>query len=277
MKVLKNTGEYEEFNRGKLRESLLNASASLLVTNDVIEKVEKKLTEGITTSKIYKIAFNFLKKKEKKTALRYSIKRSLLGLGPTGFPFEKFVAEIFKAKGYKTMVGIVLPGECVDHEVDVLAYNETDLALIEVKFHNSLSIKTNTKVALYIKARWDDLRKKEIKISDNQKMLPTRGILVTNTKFTDNAEKYALCSNLGMISWDYPLKGNLYDLIHDTKLHPLTTVASLSNNQKARLIEKDIITANYLCEQPHMLKEVGITGNSAKKIIKEAKLVCGIE
>jgi Holliday junction resolvase-like predicted endonuclease len=274
MQILKNTGEYEEFDREKLRDSLLRASASLLVTNDVISKVESRLKEGMTTSEIYRIAFVFLKKKEKRTALRYSMKRSLLEFGPTGFPFEKFVAEIFRAKGYTAMVSTMLPGKCVDHEVDVVAYNDTDLVLIEVKFHNSINVKTDTKTALYVKARWDDLKDKELRISSNKQMLPTRGILITNTKFTRNAEKYARCADLGMISWSYPQKGNLYELVHDTGLHPVTTIDSLSNNQIKTLIDNDIITANKICKDPHVLKNIGITGIKAKKVIQEAKLVC---
>lgn len=277
MQILKNNGEREDFSREKLRESLLHASASILVTNDVISKVEEKLKEGMTTSEIYRIAFTFLKKNEKRTALRYSMKRSLLDLGPTGFPFEKYVAEIFKAKGYITKVGVTLPGRCVSHEIDVMAHNETDLILAEVKFHNSLTIKTDTKTALYVKARWDDMRNQEINLGSGLKMKPTREILITNTKFTNNAEKYALCNKMGMISWDYPKKGNLYDLISETQLHPITTVTSLTNHQKKSLIDNGIITANQLCVNPELVRKSGLSGNRARKIIQEAKLVCGIE
>jgi Holliday junction resolvase-like predicted endonuclease len=277
IQIVKNTGESEPFDREKLRESLLRASASLLVTNDVIKQVEKTLKDGMTTSKIYDTAFALLKKKEKRTALRYSMKRSLLDLGPTGFPFEKFVAEIFKAKGYKTSVGIRLDGKCVDHEIDVLAYNETDLAIIEVKFHNSLSIKTDTKVALYVKARYDDMKDKAFRLEKELEMKPTRGILITNTKFTRNAEKYAKCNDLGMISWDYPQKGNLYDLINETKLHPITTVEVLKKHQMQVLIDKGFITANQLCANPDILSNLKLSKKIHNEAISEAKSVCEIK
>lgn len=276
IKVLKTTGEYEKFDREKLRDSLLRASASLLVTNDIVKAVEKKIKDGMTTSAIYDLAFSILKKKEKRTALRYSIKRSLLELGPTGFPFEKFIAEIFKAKGYEVETGVRIPGECVDHEIDVLAYSDEDLVYIEVKFHNSLSLKTDTKVALYVKARWDDLKTVPLRIKGNVERMPTRGILVTNTRFTENSKKYARCSGLGMISWDYPEKGNLFELIHDTNLHPISIITELSNNQKRRLLDKGIITCNQVVADKSVLDEFNLTNAKKGKVIDQVRGVCGI-
>ena len=190
MQILKGTGEYEEFNPEKLKESLLRVSTSLLTAKDVVSKVRPRIKDGMTTDYIYKIAFEILNKKEKRSAMRYSIKRSILELGPTGFPFEKFIAEIFKKKGYRTETGITLPGSCVSHEIDVLAYDEEDLILVEVKFHNALHLKSDTKTALYVKARWDDLKEKEIITENNRHRKPNRFVLITNTKFTNNSEKY---------------------------------------------------------------------------------------
>lgn len=274
--IVKTSGEYESFDKEKLRDSLLRASASLLVTNDVISKVEKRVKEGMSTDDIHKLAFELLKKKEKRTALRYSVKRSLLELGPTGFPFEKFVAEIFKAKGYTTNVGVRLPGRCVEHEIDVLAYDEKDLIYIEVKFHNSLSLKTDTKVALYVKARWDDLLDMPVRLENNIDMKPTRGILLTNTGFTENSITYARCNDMGMISWNYPRRGNLFDLINETNLHPISVVTELSNNQKRRLIDNGVITCNQVIEDKSVLDEFNLTAAKKGKVMDEVRGVCGI-
>lgn len=275
--ILKSTGEIEEFDRNKLRESLLRASASLVTTNDVIKKIEKKIREGMSTQEIYKIAFSLLNKKEKRTAMRYSLKRSIIDFGPTGFPFEKYIAEIFKKKGYKTMTGVILRGKCIEHEIDVLAYDENELVLIEVKFHNSLSIKTDTKVALYVKARWDDLKDNEVKIDKQITQKPTRELIVTNTNFTDNAIEYALCSNMGMISWNYPNKGSLFDLIHDTKLHPVTVMEELSKHQRQYLIDNGYITVNQVIENPKILNKIGLNQSKSDKLLANIKIICGIE
>lgn len=276
MKILKTIGEYEEYDREKLRDSLLRTGASILVTNQIVKKVESAMHDEITSTEIYQIALELLNKKEKVVAMKYSVKRSILDLGPTGFPFEKFVAQVLEAKGYETMVGVTLPGKCIDHEVDVIASDENELILIEAKFHNLISLKSDTKVALYIKSRWDDLKSKKIKLKSGRMMMPTRCLITTNTDFTLNAIKYAKCVDMSMISWSYPKRGNLFELIRETGQHPITVITELSNAQKRQLIKYGYVTANQILNNPDALSEVGISRIDNKKILKEVAEVCAI-
>ena len=46
-----------------------------------------------------------------------------MAFGPTGFPFEKLTAEILESMGYSTRTGVIVPGHCVKHEIDVIAAN----------------------------------------------------------------------------------------------------------------------------------------------------------
>lgn len=271
--VEKSDGVAEPFNPLKLKKSLINSEASVVLANEIAEYVEGKIKDGMTTEEIYRIAFEKLKKTEIKTASRYSLRRSLLGLGPTGFPFEKFIAKILEHKNYKTRVGITLRGTCISHEVDVIASDGDDLMLVEVKFHNSLRMKTDTKVTLYVKARYDDLKEKEYQFFD-KKMKPTSGILITNTKFTNNAKKYSKCAGLNLISWDYPKKGNLYDLIEETGLQPITTLVSLSKAEKEKLIVNGLIDCSELKDNIKILQSIGISQSKINKIIKEVEEIC---
>lgn len=227
VKIIKSNGEAEIFDRDKLRNSLERSGASFVLVNEITDRIEAELVDGMTTDDIYKKAFSYIKKKEKKTAQRYSLRRDVLKMGPTGFPFEKFIAKVFELKGYKTKNGVTLQGKCVEHEIDVIAYDGDDLILTEVKFHNNLHLKTDTKVTLYVKARYDDLKDAEFSI-DGETRKMTNGILVTNTKFTNNARKYAHCVNMGLISWDYPQRGNLYNLIEESGIDPVEFAESLS-------------------------------------------------
>jgi hypothetical protein len=274
--IKKTSGESELFDQEKLKKSLIRSNATTIVANDIIEIVNQRLEDGMSTSEIYSLAFNILKKKEKKSALRYSLRRSLLTLGPTGFPFEQFIAKIFEKKGWQTRTGVVLPGSCIDHEVDVIGYNDSDLILNEIKFHNDLSTKTDTKVALYVKARYDDLKDTVIKL-DGVERKPTRGAIITNTKFTANARKYAKCVNLEMISWDYPEKGNLYDLMEETNLHPLTAITSLTKGQKKLLIEHGLINCSSVRENIDVLKKIGIQDPKIETILVEANEICPVK
>lgn len=271
--VVKSDDTTEPFDSSKLKDSLTRADASVVLANEITEKIEKKMKNLSTTQEIYNLAFKMLKKTKKKTAARYSMKRSLLDMGPTGFPFEKLIAKIFEEKKYNTLVGVMMSGTCIEHEVDVIAGDIDDLILCEVKFHNDIKTKTDTRVALYVKARYDDLKEKEFNLF-GRKLKPTSGVIVTNTKFTTSAEKYAKCVGLGMISWDYPKKGNLYDLIEETKIEPVTSLISLSKSDKKRIIEEGVIDCKDLLSKKEVLSVLGLSKKKAEKIIKEAQEIC---
>ena len=52
----------------------------------------------MSTGEIYTHAFSSLRRHEKPVALKYSIRKAVTELGPSGFPFEKFISELFKAR-----------------------------------------------------------------------------------------------------------------------------------------------------------------------------------
>ena len=271
--IKKNNGESQLFDGNKLKQSLTKAGASVILADEIISKIEAELHDGMTTAEIYKKAFRFIHKKAKKPAAKYALRRSLMTLGPTGFPFEKFLARIFETKGYKTMVGTMVRGRCVEHEIDVIAYNHDSVLVMEAKFHNTLDAKTDTKVALYVKARFDDIKNEKIPLNNGEYRNPTQGILVTNTEFTDSAERYAGCENMGMISWDYPAEGNLYNLIEETRVHPVTVLVSMTTAQKNELINQGIICCDQLAGSRHILEQVIQNPIKVDRILKEANMI----
>ena len=209
--IVKSNGQRERFNLEKLRHSLRRSGASPPLVDEISVHVEREVLNGMTTDEIYRHAFALLHSKERATALRYSLRRSLLALGPTGFPFEKFVGEIYKRKGYSVLLDQTVQGKCIDHEMDVVAWNDSALLMVEAKYHHELAYKSDVKVVLYIKARFDDLYSAEFAYGGKRKL--SEGWLITNTKFTDKAIKYAECSGVRLLGWDYPPKGNFYHLI----------------------------------------------------------------
>lgn len=272
--IVKGNGEREVFDPQKLKESLIRAHATVFTANDVVAVIANEIQDGMTTTQIYKRAFDLLKKKEKRTAIKYSIRRSILHLGPTGFPFELYIAQLLHAKGYQTKTGQVMRGGCVEHEVDVVAWNTDDLLLIEAKFHNETSLKSDTRTALYVKARFDDLAQGTFTLEGKQRQM-TRGLLVTNTKFTNNSKEYARCvGTFDMISWEYPKKGNLYDLIEETKLHPMTCVPALSTHDKQELLNRGIVNCQTLKEKSHILKELGKSDEEIAEVLESVAMVC---
>jgi len=232
--VVKTNGTREKFSFEKLQKSLKHSGASLELAKEVSNHIEKEIVNGMTTDDIYRHAFAFLHSRENTTAVRYSLRRSLLELGPTGFPFEKFIAEVFKRRGFSVLLDQVVLGKCVDHEVDVVAWNESKLLMIEAKYHHEISYKSDVKVVLYIKARFDDLYESTFSYGTRKKL--DEGWLITNTKFTDKAVKYAACSGVNLMGWNYPEDNNLHQLIEATGLHPITCLTTLSVGQKRLLM-----------------------------------------
>lgn len=269
--IIKATGEREEFNPQKLRDSLIRAQASPAVADKIVDQIEKKIRDGDSTKKIYHNAFKSLKEEENSAAVRYSLRRAIMELGPTGFPFEQFVAEIFRAKGFETQTDFIAKGECVDHEIDIIAWNESKLIMIEAKFHNEPGIKSDLKVVLYIKARWDDLMGGIFNFGKERKL--DEGWLVTNTKFSESAIKYAKCRNMKLVGWNYPERDNLQDLIEEAHLHPITCLNSITPSDEKRLMEVGIVLCKQARDNQDILKQTGLSDEKITKMLAEINLI----
>lgn len=270
--ILKANGTREEFQGEKLAHSLRNAGASPEVCEKITRHIASEIEDGMSSSKIYHHAFELLHKFERPVVARYSLKRAIMELGPTGFPFEKFVAELFKVKGFETINDQTLLGKCVDHEIDVVAWNENKLIMIEAKFHNEIGLKSDLKVVLYVKARYDDLR--GIMFSYGKPRELDEGWLVTNTKFTDKAIRYSECAGVKLVGWNYPSNGNLHDLIEDASLHPISCLTTLSHAEKKALAEKGVVLCKMVSENLDALRSIGVAAERIKSVVDETNIFC---
>lgn len=267
--ITKADGERELFDPHKLDASLARAGAHSNIRVRILEKVGKELKDGMRTEDIYARAFDMLQDDETPAvAARYSIKRAVFALGPSGFPFEQFLAEILRAHGWQARTGVALTGRCAPHEVDVLAKKGDRTIGIEAKFHNEPSGKTDVKDALYVHARYEDLAR-----SPEKSSRVDEGWLVTNTRFTRNAIRYAQCSNLTLLGWDYPRGRGLLHLIEEKRVHPLTALTTLSEGEKRRLMENRIVLCRSIQSQ-HLLREYGVKPDRVAKVMEEAKFLC---
>ncbi len=266
--VVKATGEQEVFRPAKLVESLLRAGAGVEKANEILAHIESELVSGMTTNDIYRHAFDLLRNAAHHVAARYSMKRAIAELGPSGFPFEKFISEIFKAKGYHAVTGQIVAGSCVEHEVDVVAWKEKELVMVEAKFHNEPGLKSDLKIALYVKARYDDLKENLYDYGGKKHKISTF-YLFTNTKFTDHAIRYAECKGLSLVGWNYPSKGNLEDLVTETKLHPLTSLVSLTPTEKKTLLDQGLILCKHVLEHKSELSKYGINKEKIPQVFEE--------
>lgn len=270
--ITKAHGERELFAPEKLIRSLKNSGASEAMAANVLKAIEGSLKDGMKTSDIYHLAFSLLHKEEKVAAMRYSLRRALMDLGPSGFPFEHFLSEVFKRKGFTVERDMIVSGQCVNHEVDLVISSPEKRIMVEVKFHNQIGLKSDVKVALYVSARFQDIFLKQGGPTDTKK---EEGWLITNTKFTQSAIEYGMCKGLTMIGWNYPAKGNLQQLIEESGLHPLTCLSSLTTSQKHAFLSEGVVLCRDVLEHP-LLSSLGVNDIKLAKVTEEARALCGI-
>jgi len=284
MEIKKATGVIEKFDKSKLINSLLKAGAGKDIAISIANNIEEKcvidcINCPTTTEYVYKTAFRQLKQYSKVGALKFSLKRSLLELGPTGFPFEEFLAELYRAEGYSAITGQNLYGQCVPHEVDVVAWKKDELLLIEAKHHSDAGSRTDLKTVLYVKARFDDLRDvsftpdsfkyNHIEDTSNMPTRMTKGVLITNTYFSETATTYALCQGVSICSFYYPEGDSLESRIIEHKLYPITCLTSITTPEKRVLLDAGYIHCRGLYKHSFELEKYGFSKQKIFNILDE--------
>ena len=271
--IIKQDETKEIFDASKLYNSLEHSGAGKGEIEEVIRHIEKELKDGMTTSEIYRHAFKILGQFEKPVAARYSMKRALLAFGPSGYPFEDFIAEIFRAKGYNVKIGEIIQGACVKHEVDIIAQKDGKKIGAEIKFHNELRNRSDIKVALYVHSRFEDIKKTK---REDGGISIDEDWIITNTKFTSDAIKYGNCIGMKMVSWNYPKQGNLRNLIDETGVHPITALTVLSQEDKTKLIKNKIVLCRNIKNNREIFDLVGFDEKKIQNIIEESQALCGL-
>lgn len=273
MNVIKANGEIVPFDAEKIRQSLRRAGAKSGVIDEVIETVTRKIYDRIPTAELYRTVFNELRNRQKDVAGRYDLKRAIMELGPTGFPFEKFVAALWQTEGFTTTTGQIIQGHCVSHEVDVTAEKDDLHYQAECKFHSFQGKVCDVKHALYVHARFQDIEKK-LAAADSHSNKTHKGWLVTNTRMTSDAITFGTCAGLGLLSWDFPAEKSLRSWIDGSGLHPVTCLTSLSVKEKRQVLEKGVVLCRDLVAHPQILIEIGIPSSKIDEVIEESYVIC---
>lgn len=275
MLITKADGTQEQFKPQKLRASLRRAGASKNETDRIVKHIEESLTEGDKTQVIYRDAFKMLQKDTHPSAAiaaKYSLRRALFGLGPTGFPFEDFLGRLYQKEGYEIRTGILVEGKCATHEIDLAAFKENDSFVAEAKFHARQGIRSDLQVAMYSYARFLDIKARPVCPDDICGV--KRLVVITNTKFTSMAIRYAECVGIDLISWGYPKGGTLQQRIEKAGIYPITVLTTLSKAQKQQLIATGAILCEDITKNPQVLKQLGISSQKMHLALEEAKALC---
>lgn len=276
VRVVKSNGQVEDFRPEKIFRTLRRAGANKKLAEEIVKKVEATIYDGITTKEILKLVKDMISEQQPSVAMRYDLKSAIIRLGPAGFAFENFVAELLKHYGYQTELRSIVRGRCVQHEVDVIA-EKTDgdfiRAMIECKFHNLPGASVGLKDVLYTYARFLDL---------NEAAEQGRGKwfdevwLVSNTKASSDATRYAECRGMKLICWRYPRGCGLEKMIERMALYPVTVLRSVDKITLEKLSSAGVILVKQLVAlKPAQLARMGLGKKRLSALVSEAEQLLG--
>lgn len=265
--IIKASGNPEPFSKKKLYTSIQRTGLSPKACDTIVDSVSSELNEGFKTRDIYRKALSLVEKNSRIAAAQYSLKRALFDLGPTGHNFETYVAKYFNAIGFKTSTCQIIQGKLVKHEVDVVGQKGISKIFAECKFHNRQGIKNDIKIALYVKARWDDLKE-----GPEGKNLSSF-FLASNTSFSLDAIAYAKGSGLHLLGVNAPSDKSFLDEIKELGLYPITSLRRINRLMKNKLIGRGFILAKDLLHQEELLNHLGMTERDIQTLKSEIEFL----
>lgn len=268
--ITKADGSSETFDPERLVVSLRRSGAGEHAAQRIAETITGTIAPGMSSKEIYTRAFTLLRREARPVAARYALRRALLELGPTGHPFEDFISHLYRAEGWQVETRKIIKGHCVSHEVDFYASHPEENTYIaaELKYHNDPGYKTDLKVALYVKSRFDDIFQCDPKI---RSCAIDRGLLVTNTKFSSEAIAYAECSGVELLGWGYPVQNSLFMQMSRTKVYPITTLTGLSRTEKRLLIDQGVIAVDEIVANRRALDPLHLSPDRVGELLAEAE------
>jgi len=133
-------------------------------------------------------------------------------------------------------------GRCITHEIDLEVYSveKSIKIMVECKYHNFAGAYTGLKESLYTHARFIDIRENDEGKFDKE-------MLVSNTRISKEALRYAACIGQGALSWNYPPHNGIEKLIERTGLYPIT-ILKLNATELQSFARFGIISARALVE-----------------------------
>ncbi len=262
--VLKQNGEREPFNPNKVVTALRRIGLQGKDADRVLEYVNRRIYQDIPTKKLYSLIYSRIKSMKPEITHKFNLKRALFEMGPAGYYFEDYISRLLAESGYSTQVRQKIMGKSVFHEIDVVASKNGKRYMVECKFHNSPGVKCSIQTILYIHARFLDLKR-----SGNRFTKPW---LITNTKISEDAIRYAESYKIPVLAWKHPFRNSLEVMIDKSKCYPVTVIP-MKNDEKFRLMSNGIISVLDIPKKPEELaKKTGLNIVKCRKIVSSARI-----
>lgn len=273
--VIDSQGKREPFSWRKVYQSALRVGAEKPLAKKIATRLSQEVYNNIPTSEIFKRVERYLYEDFPKAGMRYSLKEAMRRLGPTGFLFEKYIASILNQLGFTTQLNQYVNGACVTHEIDIISKKDNQIILNECKFHALAGGRVDLEVAMYTYARYlDILNGNFLKKYFSQKM-SLRSMIITNSKFTTEAIRYAECMKIDLLGWRYPENRGLEYVIESNKFYPITILPSLTNDLLTLLSDHKILLIQDLLETDliKLAKIIKIPQSRLEQLRSEAQIL----
>jgi len=100
-----------------------------------------------------------------------------------------------------------------------------------------------------------------------------RAMLVTNTRFSEQAIIYGNCRNILQIGWRSPGKLSLQSMIEEKKVYPLSCIRGLRTETRIRLVDSGILLIKQLLSSDlsKLSRKSGVSLSTLRKTIEKAK------
>lgn len=270
--IQKASGQKVPFEPDKILISLKRAGASPELSTHILGRVRSALRPGITTDELYRVVREELMKQSPSLHARYRLRASLLRLGPAGFNFEKYVASVLTAYGYKTSLPVELEGACVTHEVDVIAEKDGRRMFIEAKFRNQFDDVVNIKDTMSTWARYLDLVE-----GASLGLCPhfDEAWIVTNARFTEHSLKYGHCKNMVMIGWNHPKERTFAKMVDLSSLYPLTVLEDVNDAEIQLFAGQELMLCRELAkaDPSRLAKKTGLKLKRIESVIQSCSAI----
>ncbi|MDO8551342.1 MAG: restriction endonuclease [bacterium] len=222
--VTKYDGSREHYDQGKVVNSLLRSGIKKNELTMVLSNVEAKLYDGITTRELYEIVNQCLFGLSSPIVLSaYRLRENLSKMD--SLVFEQFVKKILEKEGYICQWNVIVKGECIEHQIDVVAKKQDSLYLVEVKRHQNYHRDCGLGTVIELWARLDDIQKGYKKGINDFNF--SKAWLFSNTKFSEHALTYATAKGIKLTGWRYGSDGKgLEEMIQNAGINEVNRLVS---------------------------------------------------
>ncbi|HLD48811.1 MAG TPA: restriction endonuclease [archaeon] len=263
MFVTKADGSREEFSAEKIIRTCMRVGVSRQKAEEIEKKIEAIISEGISTHKIYAMINDELDRINTKSSLLFSLRDAIANLDSVSF--EIYAGKILSAHGYSCRWNVLIKGEYVEHQVDIIAKKGSEMFLVECKKHFNPHRFCGLGVLLQVNSRLEDIQSGFKK--NKNKINFTGCWIFNNTKFSEHAKQYANGKNIRLTGWHYRNEIALEKMIESKKIYPITALKCDISIHRKLMASRIVCVQDLLSANQKTLNSIGVK----KVVLKQAK------